>query len=111
MDRIIINVIDKKASFQKRIVIEVSATLPQCDFLTIGEEIMFDRDTDFITFGYDLATGVRQMAIVAGEGHGKSAEDLVGEIRKSLHRERFEIVGEDEVQVWLREKAPSAGAQ
>ncbi|HMK45002.1 MAG TPA: hypothetical protein VK436_00090 [Methanocella sp.] len=109
MDRIIINVIDKKTSFQKRIVIEVITALQQYDFLTIGDEIMFDRDTDFITFGYDLTTGVRQIAIVAGEGHGKSAEDLVRDIRKSLQEEKFEIVGEDEVQVWLREKVPPTG--
>lgn len=103
MDRIIINVVDKQTKYQKRLIIDVKAALQQCDFITIGDEIMFDRDTDFMTFGLDITTGDRQVAIVAGEGHGLTSEQLVAEIRKSL-AERFEVAGEDEVQVWLREK-------
>lgn len=103
MDRIIINVVDKTTNYQKRLIIEIKAPLQQCDFITIGEELMFDKDTDFLTFGLDITTGDRQLAIVAGEGHGMTSEELVSEIRKSL-AERFEIAGEDEVQVWLREK-------
>ena len=103
MDRIIINVVDKSTSYQKRLIIEVKAPLQQCDFITMGEELMFDKDTDFMTFGLDITTGDRQIAIVAGEGHGLSSEELVAEIRKSL-ADRFEVAGEDEVQIWLREK-------
>lgn len=103
MDRIIINVVDKNTNYQKRLVIEVKAPLQQCDFITIGQDIMFEKDTDFMTFGLDITTGDRQMAIVAGEGHGMNGEELVAEIRVSL-RDRFEVAGEDEVQIWLREK-------
>jgi hypothetical protein len=103
MDRIIINVVDKSSNYQKRLIIDIKAPLQQCDFVTIGQEIMFDKDTDFMTFGLDITTGDRQLAIVAGEGHGVKYEELVAEIRRSL-QDRFEIVGEDEVQVWLREK-------
>lgn len=103
MDRIIINVVDKQNNYQQRLVIEVKAPLQQCDFITIGEEIMFEKDTDFMTFGMDVTTGARQLAIVAGEGHGIPGKDLVAEIRASLG-DRFEVLGEDNVQVWLREK-------
>ena len=103
MDRIIINAVDTSVNYQKRVVIDVKAPLEQCDFLTIGQEIMFDRDTDFMTFGIDITTGIRQIAVVAGEGHGCTKEELVAEIRKAL-AERFEVAGEDEAQVWLREK-------
>ena len=103
MDRIIINVVDKNTNYQKRLVIEVKAPLQQCDFITIGQELMFEKETDFMTFGLDITTGDRQMAIVAGEGHGKIGEELVTEIRRSLLG-RFDVAGEDEVQVWLREK-------
>lgn len=103
MDRIIISVVDKDTKYQKRLIIDVKMQLQQCDSITIGEELMFDRDTDFMTFALDITSGIRQLAIVAGEGHGMSGEALVAEIRKSL-AERFEVAGENEVQIWLREK-------
>lgn len=103
MDRIIISVLDKQANYQKRLIIDVKFPLQQCDSITIGDEVMFDRDTDFLTFALDVTTGDRQLAIVAGEGHGMSGEELVAEIRKSL-AEGFEVAGENDVQLWLRAK-------
>jgi len=53
MNKIILNVVDKKADFARRVVIETSIHLQNCDFITIGDELMFDRDTDFFTFGFE----------------------------------------------------------
>ncbi|HEY3421839.1 MAG TPA: hypothetical protein VGK13_01680 [Methanocellaceae archaeon] len=55
MDRIILNVIEKKMNYNKRVVMEVKGPLYQCDFITIGEDLMFDKDTDFFTFGIDVS--------------------------------------------------------
>ena len=67
MDRIIINVVDRKAEYVKRIVLDVKAALTNCDFITIGDDLMFDRDSDFLTFGYDVNGRLNQLAIVTGE--------------------------------------------
>jgi PII-like signaling protein len=101
MDRIIINVVDKKAEYVKRIVLDVKATLTNCDFVTIGDELMFDKDSDFLTFGYDVTGRMNQLAIVTGEGHGKSGKELYDAILTSV--KGFEKVSEDENQIWLRE--------
>lgn len=102
MDRIIINVVDKKTKYVKRIVLDVKATLTSCDFITIGDELMFDRDTDFMTFGYDVNGRMNQLAIVTGEGHGMDGKALAEAILTSL--KGFVKVSEDENQVWLREQ-------
>jgi hypothetical protein len=102
MDRIIITVVDKKTEFVKRIVLEVKAALTTCDFITIGEDLMFDRDSDFLTFGYDVTGGVGQLAIVTGEGHEQRGNALYDAILAAV-KDRFEKVGEDEAQIWLRE--------
>jgi hypothetical protein len=104
MDRIIINIVDHKTDFVRRIVLEVSATLSSCDFITLGEELMFDRDTDFLTFGFDATGGSRQLAVVAGEGHGMEPRELAEAILAAT-RDRFSLVKEEESQVWLREKS------
>jgi hypothetical protein len=103
MDRIIITIADKKTGFQKRVVLEVKAMLMPCDFITIGDELMFDKDTDFIQFGYDVSGDKRQLAIITGEFIQKPAPEAVEEIKESL-KDRFDIIGEDEQQVWMREK-------
>lgn len=104
MDRIIINVVDKNTSFAKRIVLDINSILQQCDFVTIGDEIIFDSDTDFFTFGYDVTTGSRQLAIVTGEAHAMEPGELVKSLMDSV-KERFDTVGEDETQIWLKEKS------
>jgi hypothetical protein len=101
MDRIIINVVDKKAEYVKRIVLDVKATLTNCDFVTIGDELMFDKDSDFLTFGYDVTGRMNQLAIVTGEGHGMNGKELTETILAAA--KGFEKVSEDENQVWLRE--------
>lgn len=101
MDRIIINVVDRKTEYVKRIVLDVKATLTNCDFITLGEDLMFDRDTDFLTFGYDVNGRMNQLAIVTGEGHDKPGKELTEMILASL--KGFDKVSEDENQVWLRE--------
>jgi hypothetical protein len=103
MDRIIINVVDKKAEFVKRIVLDVKATLTNCDFITIGEDLMFDRDSDFLTFGYDVTGRMNQLAVVTGEGHEQQGKALYDAIISAL-KDKFEKVSEDETQIWLREK-------
>ncbi len=101
MDRIIINVVDKKAEYVKRIVLDVKATLTGCDFITIGDELMFDKDSDFLTFGYDVNGHMNQLAIVTGEGHGMGGKELFDAILAAV--KGFQKVNEDENQVWLRE--------
>jgi hypothetical protein len=105
MNRIILNVVDKTTDFARRVVIETSTPLQSCDFITIGEDIMFDRDTDFFTFGFDLDTGSRHLAIVTGEFLPKPPAELIEEIKKSLEG-RYEVVDDKPEQLWLREKAP-----
>lgn len=105
MNRIILNIVDKKTEFSRRIVIETSIPLQSCDFITIGEDIMFDRDTDFFTFGFDIDTGSRQLAIVTGEFIPLPPLELIDNIKKSLEG-RYEVVADEEAQLWLREKAP-----
>jgi len=105
MNRIILNVVDKKTEFARRLVIETTMPLQSCDFITIGEDLMFDRDTDFFTFGFDVATGSRQLAIVTGEFLPKPPVELIEDIKKSLGG-RYEIVEDKEEQLWLREKTP-----
>lgn len=105
MNKIILNVVDKKTDFARRVVIETSIPLQSCDFITIGEDIMFDRDTDFFTFGFDIDTGSRQLAIVTGEFIPKPPLELIDDIKKSLEG-RYEVVEDKEEQLWLREKAP-----
>jgi hypothetical protein len=100
---LIINIADKKSGFQKRVVLEIKATLVPCDFITVGDELMFDKDTDFIQFGYDVSGDRRQMSVVTGEFLQKPAPEAVEEIKKSL-KDKFDIVGEDETQVWMRER-------
>lgn len=101
MDRIMINVVDRKTEYVKRIVLDVKTTLTNCDFVTIGDDLMFDRDTDFLTFGYDVNGRMNQLAIVTGEGHDKQGKELAETILAAL--KGFEKVSEDENQVWLRE--------
>jgi hypothetical protein len=101
MDRIIINVVDRKTEYVKRIVLDVKATLTNCDFVTLGDDIMFDRDSDFLTFGYDINGRINQLAIVTGEGHGKLGRELVETILAAL--KGFDKVTEDENQIWFRE--------
>ncbi len=103
MNRIILNIVDKKAGFARRLVIETTIPLQSCDFITIGEDLMFDRDTDFFTFGFDVATGSRQLAIVTGEFLPKPPRELIEDIIKSLGG-RYEVVEDKEEQLWLREK-------
>jgi hypothetical protein len=105
MNRIILNIVDKKAEFARRVVIETRMPLQSCDFITIGEDIMFDKDTDFFTFGLDVSTGSGQLAIVTGEFLAKPGPELIQEIVGSLEG-RYEVVEDKEEQVWLREKAP-----
>ncbi len=105
MNRIILNVVDKKAEFARRLVIETTMPLQSCDFITVGEELMFDRDTDFFTFGFDVATGSRQLAIVTGEFLPKPPRELIEEIKRSLGG-RYEVVEDKEEQLWLKEKTP-----
>ena len=105
MNKIILNVVDKQTDFARRIVIDTSIPLQSCDFITIGEEIMFDRDTDFFTFGFDVGTGDRQLAIVTGEFIPLPPAELIDNIKKSLEG-RYEVVEDKEEQLWLREKAP-----
>jgi hypothetical protein len=102
MDRIMINVVDRKTEYVKRIVLDVKATLTNCDFITIGEDLMFDRDTDFLTFGYDVTGRTNQIAIVTGEGHELQGKALTDAILAAL--QGFEKVSEDENQIYLKEK-------
>jgi hypothetical protein len=101
MDRIIINVVDRKTEYVKRIVLDVKTTLTNCDFVTLGDDLMFDRDSDFLTFGYDITGRMNQLAIVTGEGHDKQGKVLVETILAAL--KGFDKVSEDENQIWLRE--------
>lgn len=103
MDRIIINIVDKETAFVKRIVLETGSKLSNCDFITIGEEIMFDKDTDFLTFGIDVTGHTNQLAVVTGEGHEQQGQALYDAIIAEL-KGKFDIVNEDEAQIWLREK-------
>mgnify|MGYP005831913463 CR=1 FL=1 len=103
MDKIILNINEKESGFTKRIVLEVKMTLQNCDFLTIGSDIIFDKDTDFFTFGIDVTGGDRQLAIVTGEFLIMPAKELIENIKESL-KDKFEIMGEDDVQLWMREK-------
>ncbi len=105
MNRIILNIVDKKTDFARRVVIETTIPLHSCDFITIGEDLMFDRDTDFFTFGFDVATGSRQLAIVTGEFLPKPPRELIDYILKSLGG-RYEVIEDKEEQLWLREKTP-----
>lgn len=102
MDRIIINVVDKKTEFIKRIVLETGTKLSNCDFITIGEDIMFDKDTDFLTFGIDVTGRTNQIAVVTGEGHEQQGQALYDAILAEL-KGKFDVVNEDEAQIWLRE--------
>lgn len=104
MDRIILNIVDKKTEFQKRVVIETNMVLQSCDFITIGEEIMFDKDTDFLTFGMDITSGTRHLAVVTGEFLPLPPNELIEEIKKSL-ADKFEVVEDTDVQLWVKEKA------
>ncbi len=104
MDRIILNVIEKKLNFNKRIVMEVIGPLYQCDFITIGEELMFDKDTDFFTFGIDVGSGDKQLAIVTGEFIPLPPDELIAEIKRSLS-DGFDVVEDNDVQLWMRQKA------
>jgi hypothetical protein len=45
---------------------------------------MFDRDTDFFTFGFDVSTGATQLAIVTGEFIPAPPAELIEDIKKSL---------------------------
>ncbi len=101
MDRIIINIVDRKTEYVKRIVLDVKTTLTNCDFVTLGDDLMFDRDSDFLTFGYDINSRMNQLAIVTGEGHEKQGKELVETILAAL--KGFDKVSEDENQIWLRE--------
>ena len=101
MDRIMINVVDRKTEYVKRIVLDVKTTLTNCDFVTLGDDLMFDRDTDFLTFGYDINGRMNQLAIVTGEGHDKQGKELAETILAAL--KGFDKVSEDENQIWLRE--------
>ncbi len=103
MDRIIITVVDKKSEFVKRVVLEVKATLTACDFITLGEDLMFDKDSDFLTFGYDITGGMGQLAIVTGEGHEQQGKALYEAILAAIMG-RFEKVSEDDAQIWFRER-------
>jgi hypothetical protein len=105
MNKIILNVVDKKTDFARRVVIETRVPLQSCDFITIGEDLMFDRDTDFFTFGYDVTSGASQLAVVTGEFIPKPPEELIDEIKRSLGG-RYEVVEDKKEQLWLREKAP-----
>jgi hypothetical protein len=105
MNKIILNVVDKSSEFARRVVIETNTPLHSCDFITIGEDIMFDRDTDFFTFGFDVGSGSRQLAIVTGDFIPKPPRELIEDIKKSLAG-RYDVVDDTEDQVWLREKAP-----
>lgn len=104
MDRIILNVIEKKSEFQKRVVMDVTGHLQHYDFITIGEDLMFDKDTDFFTFGVDVASGDRQLVIVTGEFIPLPPKELIEEIKKSL-RGTFEILEDTDTQLWMRQKA------
>lgn len=104
MDRIILNVIEKKTEFQKRIVMEVIGPLDACDFITIGEDLMFDKDTDFFTYGMDVGSGDRHLVIVTGEYVPMPPKELVEEIKNSL-KDTFDVVEDTDVQLWLRQKA------
>ena len=103
MDRIILNVIEKTTNYQKRVVMEVKGPLQQCDFITIGEELMFDKDTDFLTFGIDVASGDRQLAIVTGEFIPLPPAELIAEIKKSL-ADTFDVIADTDDQLWMRQK-------
>ena len=109
MDRIMINVVDRKTEYVKRIVLDVKTTLTNCDFVTIGDDLMFDRDTDFLTFGYDVNGRMNQLAIVTGEGHDKQGKELAETILAAL--KGFDKVSEDENQVWLREALDTEGTK
>ncbi|HTX43615.1 MAG TPA: hypothetical protein VMC61_02715 [Methanocella sp.] len=101
MDRIIINVVDRKTEYVKRIVLDVRGPLAYGDFVTIGQDLMFDRDTDFLTFGYDVNSRMSQLAIVTGEGHDKQGKELADAILGAL--QGFEKVSEDETQILYKE--------
>ena len=105
MNKIILNIVDKQTDFARRVVIDTSIPLQGCDFITIGEDIMFDRDTDFFTFGFDVGTGDRQLAIVTGDFIPLPPVELIDNIKKSLEG-RYEVVEDKEDQLWLREKVP-----
>jgi hypothetical protein len=102
MDRIILNIVDKKTEFVKRIVLETNAKLSNCDFITIGEELMFDKDTDFLTFGIDVTGHTNQLAVVTGEGHEQQGQALYDAILGEV-KGKYDVVSEDEAQIWLRE--------
>ncbi len=103
MDRIILNVIEKKLNYNKRVVMEVKGPLYQCDFITIGEELMFDKDTDFFTFGIDIGSGDKQLAIVTGEFIPLPPDELIAEIKRSLS-DGFDVVEDNDTQLWMRQK-------
>jgi hypothetical protein len=105
MNKIILNIVDKKTNFSRRVVIETGIPLQNCDFITIGQDLMFDRDTDFLTFGVDVASGDAQLAIVTGEFIPKPPLELIDDIKKSLEN-IYEVVEDNEELLWLREKAP-----
>jgi len=105
MNKIILNIVDKKTDFSRRVVIETSVHLQSCDFITIGQDLMFDRDTDFFTFGIDVSTGESQLAIVTGEFIPKPPGELIDDIKKSLGS-RYMVIEDKEEQLWLREKTP-----
>jgi len=67
---------------------------------------MFDRDTDFFTFGFDVSTGATQLAIVTGEFIPDPPAELIEDIKKCLEG-RYEVVEDKEEQLWLREKSTS----
>ncbi|MCD1294416.1 hypothetical protein CUJ83_05310 [Methanocella sp. CWC-04] len=104
MDRIILNIVEKKTEFSKRIVLDVNMDLQNCDFVTIGDDLIFDKDTDFFTFGFDLSGGNRQLAIVTGEFLAMPPEEMVAYI-KDTFKDRFEIVQDDDEYLWMREKS------
>ncbi len=103
MNKIILTIVDKKSNFARRLVIETTMPLQSCDFITIGEEIMFDHDTDFFTFGLDVATGCGQLAIVTGEFLPKPPMELIEDIKRSLSG-HYGVIEDKEEQLWLREK-------
>ena len=103
MDRIIINVVDRKSEYVKRIVLDVKAALTNCDFITLGDDLMFDRDSDFLTFGIDVTGHANQLVVVTGEGHEHQGQALVDDIVAALG-DGFEKAGEDEAQIYFKEK-------
>ena len=105
MNKIILNIVDKQTDFARRVVIDTSIPLQGCDFITIGEDIMFDNDTDFFTFGFDVGTGDRHLAIVTGDFIPLPPVELIENIKKSLEG-RYEVVEDKGDKLWLRERVP-----